>query len=993
MDYTGPGDRIWLGWDGSELDVEILESRPQLIHCKVLQRRTHTRCLITVVYGSYDATERRELWDSIAQLSTLLDDLPWLLLGDFNVVFDNSEISGHGVFQEQPSIDFQQCLLVAGLSTLPMRGAPFSWYNRRDGQAGIWKRLDRILANDVWLERWPSQYYLCSTPRTSDHSPVILRAQDQRRNARVATKLKALKGVFRQIRREKGDLHNNVITAAEFLAAAQLLQQRFEEDSFVRRLEQFCRQVYAKAVALERASLKQRAKLVWLKEGDMCSQIFFRKISARRAISRIYQIHSTAGILLQDQDDILEEFSSYYQTLLGGVRRQSALNLDHLIPLVRHRLTETDAIKLEAVVTAAEVRLALFSIDDDKAPGPDGYSTCFFKKAWPVCGPEIIAAVQEFFSSGKLLKQFNATLLCLIPKVELPHGVADFRPITCCNVLYKTITKIMVERMTEVMCKLVSINQTAFVQGRSISENIMLAQDLFAGYHRKRFPPSCALKVDLKKAFDSIEWEFLEAALNVFNFPATFRGWIMECVSSATFSISLNGSTHGFFKGARGLRQGDPLSPYLFVIVMEMLNLIIKERILQSDQFCYHWRCKELELVMLSFADDLLLFSKADNNSIALFKDALSDFATASGLTANPSKSVIIFSKSASGMTQALRPVLNFQVGTLPVRDGHVTTSHLLHAFNSSRYAKVPWHIVCLPKDNGGQGIPNLWALNQALMSKHVWDIITGKESSIWVQWVQQYRLLNKSLWEAPASNSTWAWKKLLSICSKLGPMLQFHIATGEAFWLWRDPWHPLGKLGDRYPRAPMVTGLSHDAKLSAVILHGGWNWPSQTDTDVMAIMENLPHIVDGEDSVGWRTGHFSTSEAYRFFSPSPGKLSWCSLFLGPFKIPRNQFVLWLAILDKLSTGDKVWLNISPPFCCLCGSDELETRAHLFFDCAFSRRCLFLLRQRVKFLWPFAQHWSRGLEWGIARYRGRHFISAAYRATFASLFFGNGKFH
>ncbi|KAL0401481.1 UNVERIFIED_CONTAM: hypothetical protein Slati_4178000 [Sesamum latifolium] len=139
---------------------------------------------------------------------------------------------------------------------------------------------------------------------------------------------------------------------------------------------------------------------------------------------------------------------------------------------------------------------------------------------------------------------------------------------------------------------------------RGGAENIMIAQELFTGYNRKKFPPS----------FDSVDWKFLEATLRVFNFPARFKAWIMECVSTVIFSISLNGSTHGFFKGARGLQQGDPLSPYLFVLVMEMLNLMIRIRIQQCGLFSYHWRCKDLELVMLSFADDLLLFSKADTN-------------------------------------------------------------------------------------------------------------------------------------------------------------------------------------------------------------------------------------------------------------------------------------------------------------------------------------------------------------------------------------------
>ncbi|KAL0455452.1 UNVERIFIED_CONTAM: hypothetical protein Slati_0884400 [Sesamum latifolium] len=149
-----------------------------------------------------------------------------------------------------------------------------------------------------------------------------------------------------------------------------------------------------------------------------------------------------------------------------------------------------------------------------------------------------------------------------------------------------------------------------------------------------------------------------------------------------------------------------------------------------------------------------------------------------------------------------------------------------------------------------------------------------------------------------------------------------------------------------------------------------------------MTITEVLPTISAGEDSVIWKKGHFTTSSAYQFFNHSSEKVHWFSLFQGPFKIPRNQFILWLAILDKLSTGDK--LHISPSSCCLCRSDTLETRSHLFFECAFSKQCLHILKKRIKFYWPFTQ-WNRGLQWGVARFRGKHLISAAFRATLASL--------
>ncbi|KAL2235451.1 UNVERIFIED_CONTAM: hypothetical protein Sindi_1277300 [Sesamum indicum] len=215
----------------------------------------------------------------------------------------------------------------------------------------------------------------------------------------------------------------------------------------------------------------------WMKGGDQCSRIFFSKIAQRRAMRRILQRNDENGTTHTEPSEVVQEFVSFYQNLLG------------------------------------DVKLAIFYIAEDKAPGPDGFSSGFFKAAWPVVGTEVTRAVLDFFTTGKLLKQVNTTLLALIPKVHTPMSVNDFGPISCCNVLYKVITKLLVQRLSMVLDKLISPCQTAFILGRSIGDNILLAQELFTGYNQIRLPPRCALKVDIRKAYDTIEWDFLAAVL------------------------------------------------------------------------------------------------------------------------------------------------------------------------------------------------------------------------------------------------------------------------------------------------------------------------------------------------------------------------------------------------------------------------------------------------------------------------------------------------
>ena len=200
----------------------------------------------------------------------------------------------------------------------------------------------------------------------------------------------------------------------------------------------------------------------------------------------------------------------------------------------------------------------------------------------------------------------------------------------------------------------------------------MLAQELLRNYHRVDTTPRSTIKVDILKAFDTVDWRFLFALLTALGFPPRFVDWIKECVTTPRFSVNINGELAGFFGSSRGLRQGDPLSSYLFVIIMDALSMLIAKRVEESSRdgqpFDYHWRCSKNKITHLCFADDLMLFCGKSARSINTLHSSLQEFSILSGLTPNKDKSCIFLAGNNQSYNSLVLQVFQFPCSTLPLR-------------------------------------------------------------------------------------------------------------------------------------------------------------------------------------------------------------------------------------------------------------------------------------------------------------------------------------
>nr|GEZ60655.1 hypothetical protein [Tanacetum cinerariifolium] len=445
---------------------------------------------------------------------------------------------------------------------------------------------------------------------------------------------------------------------------------------------------------------KEKAKVQWLKEGDSNSAYFHKAVKIHVSRSRIDVVMNAEGILFENEV-VPEAFITRYEMFLGLAGDTYTFNT---VNLFKTCLNEQVALDMVRTVSKQEVKEAMFYVGDDKYSDLDGYTVAFFKEAWEIIGSDVTNAICEFFTNGTLLKELNHTIIALIPKVKSPSRVNGYRPISCCNVLFKCISKIFSNCIKHSLKDLISPNQSAFVPGRSISDNILLTQELMHSYHLDRGTPRCAFK-------------------------------IMECVTTTSYSICINGSLHGYFHGKRGLRQGDHLSPYLFTLVMKILTLMLKRKVEESGLFTYHRYCSNLDLINLCFADDLFIFSYEDVQSVTIIKEALEEFKCASGLVPSLPKSTAYFCNALNHIKLSILQILTFEEGCLSVK-------YLGVSLVSSRLM-----------------VQDCKELVEKIMRGFLWshvDIKKGKAKvaweveSLWVRWIHAYKLNGRIFWDVP---------------------------------------------------------------------------------------------------------------------------------------------------------------------------------------------------------------------------------------------------
>lgn len=402
--------------------------------------------------------------------------------------------------------------------------------------------------------------------------------------------------------------------------------------------------------------------------GDANTKFFYKAVLAHQVRNCINYLVDGGGHRVFNASQIREMVVAFFKNLLGSIDDSiQEVSVEELRGLLSYRCPQDIAQKLVEIPSVETIKDTLFAMPKIKAPGPDGLSTEFFWESWQVVGADTVGAIKEFFTAGRLLRQFNATAISLIPKVIGADQLSQFRPISLCTTVYKVMARLLKRKLKLCVSDIVQRNQVGFVQERLLCENVLLASELVRDFNASGPTSRGCLKIDISKAYDNLSWDFLFKFLSTLELPPRLIDWLKECVTSPSYSIAINGELHGFFPGKKGLRQGDHISSLLFVIAMDVFSKMLDKGAIDG-KFGIHPECEAPLITHLSFTYDVLIFFDGLAESLRGILQILEEFRLISGLKINKQKSELLLDGGCATRCRSLAMEVGIEQGSLPLR-------------------------------------------------------------------------------------------------------------------------------------------------------------------------------------------------------------------------------------------------------------------------------------------------------------------------------------
>uniref|UniRef100_A0A803QB80 Reverse transcriptase domain-containing protein n=1 Tax=Cannabis sativa TaxID=3483 RepID=A0A803QB80_CANSA len=877
------------------VDCTIRDSNKNNISCVISSDPPGNPWHLLGMYGPPHNSDKEAFWLKVGDFTLNCQD-PLLMIGDMNGTLKDSECFNYANQGNSSRYAFDFCQMVnrVGLVDLGFQGPGYTWSKgrNRSSQGGGVKRarLDRGLASIEWRILFPNSIVHHLAASGSDHRPILLDTSG------------GVNGRGRSFKYENMWARDPRC----FWVQEATTKLRFTESHHPDNAMEIeaAKNKLSEALLREEIHWKQKSRVQWMAEGDKCTKFFMASTIVRRRRNFIQSIKPGPGEdWISDPNKIASCFLRKFEDLF---KKNSSCDPSILATLFQSEISDLDSKLLNAIPDRDEITSALAEMSKDKAPGPDCLPPSFFSHHWDTVHADLIEMVIHFFRTCELPKFINDTSFVLVPKKDGPAFTNDYRPIVLCNVAYKIISKTIANRLRGFLPQIIS-------RTRPLSRG------------KRGF---MMIKIDMEKAYDKLDWDFILSVLLHFGLPDKFVQWI---------KLLLNGATVGQFKPERGLRQGDPLSPSLFIMAAETLSrlILLKEQLRLIKGFKMGRR--GISLSHLMFVDDLVLFGQASLREAKEFLECLNTYCLCSGQSVNIQKSSIYFSKGvtsrdAQAITQCLgMKRMSRQATYLGLRlfrslkrtndtqylvdrvsrrvqgwkskllssagkacliksvgstiSNYVAASDVIPTTISNKIDRilrdfwwgdselkrrmhtVAWETLCKPKVSGGLGFRTTEATNKAFLMKWAWKLLTSDEC-LWYKTMEAKYFSNDQFLDIETKSSdSLLWKAILKARVHLSKGLCRRIGNGNATSIWFDPWVP----GTNPLPTPGVEDAGGVSLVSNFINNNAWDenlinrWFHEDDARRIINITLSSRPV--QDSWLWMpesNGNFSIKSAYR---------------------------------------------------------------------------------------------------------------------------------
>eukprot|EP00253_Pinus_taeda_P025512 PITA_25512 len=955
---------------------------------------------IVNVYGPCQS--RVSFWDDLMSKSVMNNPM-MILGGDLNLSPGRNEAWGPSAREDTLAEFFLNLFSENNLiDPAPVKLKP-TWRNRRVGGDRIAKRLDRFLVLEPLLSRVPMIRQWVKEIGNSNHFPIFLEMtypppkppapfkfnpawlQDpsfcklfndtwihQGHNIGVDKSFLFMENLKRLKKATISWAKDKKLKQSEEMSRIReelKHMESMETDGYSSQASKdrilFLEKQQNKTLLEKEEEWRIKSRAIWLKAGDENTRFFHNFAKGRKSANTIWRLKDEEGRDVSSFHELSGLGKRHFQNIFTDQREATITEVFKTVQSFPRFVEEDEAEDLLIPVTKEEVEVAMKLMGKDKSPGPDGWTIELFLHFFEQIGAEITEVVEESKQKGVIYRPFNSTFIALIPKKDDLESFEDFRPISLCNCIYKIISKVIALRIGPILSRNISMEQFGFLNGRQIHEAIGVTQEVTHSIKVKK-KKGAVLKIDLSKAYDRINWLYLRMLLTHIGFSYPFVSWIMGCITNVSFAVLVNGAASSFFNSQRGLRQGCPLSPLLFLLVAEGLSRLIHKA--RSEG-----KVKGIEVAInlyithLLFVDDILIFTNGCQNELKEFKCIFDLFLKATGMQINTGKSQVCFSDFERRERDRMSNLFPFP--SQPLEDPF---KYLGFWLKPTVYRKADWNWLIAKIESRISHWSFRWLSRVGRLT-----LIKSVLSAIPVYWAaltwipkgvmeKIRRICYRFLWSGSKESSGLPWVAWDKVARPkewvIEQGLAWKVGDGKQIRIGRDPWvgcndaFALSPGFLRHLDSKGIQTLNQVERVGQSTIWGqAWKtvvdlglnvrWQNEWEGFIKELQRSNVRIKDEPDVFMWaysKSGEYSPKDGYNFLMGKKGwgRPDWWAKDIWKLKCPaKARLFFWCILKKKVPTWDTLQDRFlaGPGRCPLCKLSE-ETINHLFISCPFTKK-------------------------------------------------------